>query len=91
MPGREATLLMSRARSPGSQVTLIAQQRPSIALDLVVLLDPVAGILVVLGAAYLVWLRPGADDLGLLRLCDGVQSRPVVPVLRLAQQWPGRC
>ena len=57
LPGREGTLLLAPTPDhPARQVTLIAQRRPlSVAVDLVMLLTQVAGILVVLGAAYLVW------------------------------------
>ncbi len=45
---------------PAREVTLTAEPRPSNRLlDIVVVLDTIAGILVVLGAAWLVWTRPG--------------------------------
>lgn len=61
MPGREATLFIAAAdERPAREVRLIAEPRPANRLlDLVVVLSAIAGILVVLGAAWLVWTRPG--------------------------------
>jgi hypothetical protein len=59
--GREATLVVATAteRATG-EVRLTAKPRPSNRLlDVVVVLDTIAGVLVVLGAAWLVWTRPG--------------------------------
>src|SRR5271169_2633013 len=60
-PGREATFLV--APSPKHalrEVRLTAEPRPTNRLlDLVIVLDTLAGCLVVLGAAWLVWTRPG--------------------------------
>jgi hypothetical protein len=59
--GREATFLV--APSPNhalEELKLIAEPRPTNRLlDLVIVLDTLAGILVVFGAAWLVWTRPG--------------------------------
>ncbi len=61
MPGREATLVVaSAADRPGREVKLTAEPRPTNRLlDVVIVLDTIAGVLVVLGAAWLVWTRPG--------------------------------
>jgi hypothetical protein len=66
MPGREATLLIAATDArPARQVTLVAEQRPTNRLlEVVVILETIAGILVVLGAAWLVWTRPGAMTWG---------------------------
>ena len=67
-----------RARSRSSP-----EPRPrSAASTSMLALTQLAGVLVVLGAAWLVWTPPGPDDLGLFRLCDLFQSRPGLPVLR---------
>ena len=60
-PGREARLLVAPAADRAErEVRLIAEPRPgNRLLDLVIVLDTIAGILVVLGAAWLVWTRPG--------------------------------
>ena len=66
MPGREATLVVTPAEErPGREVKLTAEPRPTNRLlDVVIVLDTIAGILVVLGAAWLVWTRPGAMTWG---------------------------
>ena len=66
MPGREATLFVAGAADrPAREVRLAAEPRPpNRLLDLVVGLGAIAGILVVLGAAWLVWTRPGAMTWG---------------------------
>ena len=61
VPGREATLVVaSAAQRSGGAVKLTAEPRPTNRLlDIVIVLDMIAGVLVVLGAAWLVWTRPG--------------------------------
>jgi hypothetical protein len=60
-PGREATFVVaSGTERSGREVKLTAEPRPmNRLLDVVVVLDTIAGFLVVLGAAWLVWTRPG--------------------------------
>ena len=60
--GREATLIVAPSHRERSvhEVKLTAEPRPmNRLLDVVVVLDTIAGVLVVLGAAWLVWTRPG--------------------------------
>jgi hypothetical protein len=59
--GREATFLIPSAPEQAPrEVKLTAEPRPTNRLlDLVIVLDTIAGCLVVLGAAWLVWTRPG--------------------------------
>ncbi len=59
--GREATFLVaSGPEQAPREVKLAAEPRPmNRLLDVVVVLDTIAGVLVVLGAAWLVWTRPG--------------------------------
>jgi hypothetical protein len=66
MPGREATLFIAAAgERPAREVRFTAEPRPANRLlDLMVALGTIAGILVVLGAAWLVWVRPGAMTWG---------------------------
>jgi uncharacterized membrane protein YsdA (DUF1294 family) len=61
MSGREATLVIAAtAQRSGGEVKLAADPRPTNRLlDIVIVLDTIAGILVVLGAGWLVWTRPG--------------------------------
>jgi hypothetical protein len=60
-PGREATFLIAPSPKHALEdVKLTAEPRPTNRLlDLVIVLDTIAGCLVVLGAAWLVWMRPG--------------------------------
>src|SRR5512132_4632558 len=66
VPGRSITLdLVSSTDRPARQVYLVAVERPTNFLNRAVLiLDQIAGILVVLAAAWLVWTRPGAMSWG---------------------------
>lgn len=61
MPGRDATLVVASAgQRPKGEVKLTAEPRPTNRLlDIVIVLSTIAGVLVVLGAAWLVWTRPG--------------------------------
>ncbi len=90
LPGREGTLLLEPAPDrPARQVTLIAQQRPvSAAIDIVLLLTQAAGILVVLGAAYLVWIRPGAMTWGFFAYAIGFNPGQSYQFYAFLQQWP---
>ncbi len=59
LPGQAATIdLVARDGRPARQVTLIAEQPPSNFLVRIVnLLCQIAGILVILAAAWLVWTQ----------------------------------
>jgi hypothetical protein len=59
--GREATFLVAPSPKHAlEEIKLTAEPRPTNRLlDLVIVLDTIAGILVVLGSAWLVWTRPG--------------------------------
>src|ERR1700727_1179873 len=59
--GREATFLVASAPEQAPrEVKITAEPRPTNRLlDAVIVLDTIAGCLVVLGAAWLVWTRPG--------------------------------
>jgi hypothetical protein len=66
MSGREATLVVAAAPGrPAREVRFAAEPRPANRLlDLVIGLGTIAGVLVILGAAWLVWTRPGAMTWG---------------------------
>ena len=66
MPGRVATLdLVATPEKAARRVTLTAEVRPTNwVLRGVLLLNQLAGILVVLAAAWLVWTRPGGMSWG---------------------------
>jgi hypothetical protein len=90
MQGRHSTLmLVARSENPARQVTLVAQPRPrSRILDLVLALDQVAGILFVLGAAWLVWIRPGAVTWGFFVYAVQFNPGHVGQAYAWLQQWP---
>jgi hypothetical protein len=60
LPGRTATLFLEAANGkPARDVTLVAAQRPSnLFVRFVIALDQIAGLLVVIAGAWLVWTRP---------------------------------
>ena len=90
MPGREATLLVKPSEGgPDREVKVVAEPRPrALSLDAVLLLTQIAGVLVVLGAAYLVWIRPGAMTWGFFAYT--IQFNPGQAFFFYAwlQQWP---
>src|SRR6202167_591758 len=90
MPGREATWLVNASgQQPGREVKLIAEPRPrTLALDTVTLLDQIAGALVVLGAAYLVWIRPGAMTWAFFTYTIQFNPGQSFQFYAWLQQWP---
>ena len=90
MPRREATLLVKAAGDrPDREVKLVAEPRPrTLALDAVTLLDQIAGVLVVLGAAYLVWIRPGAMTWGFFAYTIYFNPGQWFQFYAWLQQWP---
>ena len=90
MPGREATLFVAAAADrPAREVKLAAEPRPANRLlDLVVGLASIAGILVVLGAAWLVWTRPGAMTWGFFVYVIQFNPGEAFQFWAWAQLWP---
>jgi hypothetical protein len=90
MPGREATLLVrSPAGGPDREVRLTAAPRPrTLALDVVLLLSQTAGVLVVLGAAYLAWIRPGPMTWGFFAYVLYFNPGQWFQFNAWLQQWP---
>jgi hypothetical protein len=90
MPGRQGMLLLKGAPdSPPRMLTLVAKPRPpSVAVSLVLLLDQIAGVLVVLGAAYLVWLRPGPMTWGFFTYAMSFNPGQAYHFYAWLQQWP---
>ena len=90
LPGRVATLTLAQSSGgPGRDVVLVARQRPSNwLLDLVTFLDQVAGVLFVLGAAWLVWTRPGAMTWGFFVYAIQFNPGQEFKVYAWLQQWP---
>ncbi len=90
LPGRPATLVLQpRGDEPGREVRLVAKPRPrSVAVDIVLALTQTAGILVVLGAAYLVWIRPGPMTWGFFLYVMYFNPGFTDQAEAWLQQWP---
>ncbi len=90
LPGRQATLIMAaEGDRPEREAKLIAEQRPrSVATDIVLALTQTAGILVVLGAAYLIWIRPGPMTWGFFAYVMYFHPGQQFQLLAWLQQWP---
>jgi hypothetical protein len=90
VPGREATLIIAAtSERPRREVTLVGEPRPTNRLlDLVVALDVIAGILVVLGAAWLVWTRPGGMTWGFFVYVNQFNPGQAFQFYAWLQQWP---
>jgi hypothetical protein len=90
LPGREATLLIAATvERPAREVALVAAPRPTNhLLELVIVLDTLAGILVVLGAAWLVWTRPGAMTWGFFVYVIQFNPGEAFQFYAWLQQWP---
>ena len=90
MPGRSATLDI--AATPGRaarQVALVAEQRPvDWVVRAVLILDQIAGILVVLAAGWLVWTRPGGMSWGFFLYVMWFNPGQSFVYYALLQQWP---
>jgi hypothetical protein len=90
MPGRSAMLdIVATPDRPARQVALVAAERP---VDWVVrgvlILDQIAGILVVLAAAWLVWTRPGGMSWGFFLYVMWFNPGQSFVYYALLQQWP---
>jgi uncharacterized small protein (DUF1192 family) len=90
LPGQAATIdLVARDGRPARQVTLIAEQSPSNFLVRIVnLLCQIAGILVILAAAWLVWSRPGAMSWGFFLYVNWFNPGQVYAFEAILAQWP---
>ena len=90
VPGRSITLdLVPTTDRPARQVYLLAVERPTNFLNRAVLiLDQVAGILVVLAAAWLVWTRPGAMSWGFFLYVMWFNPGQSFQFYALLQHWP---
>ncbi len=90
MPGREATLFVAAAADrPAREVRLAAEPRPANhLLDLMIGLGTIAGILVILGAAWLVWTRPGAMTWGFFVYVIQFNPGEAFQFWAWAQLWP---
>jgi hypothetical protein len=90
LPGQTATLYLATKRErPGRQVTLIAEPPPSnFVVRAVLLLDQIAGIMVILAAAWLVWTRPSAMSWGFFLYVNWFNPGQAYAFYAILQQWP---
>ena len=90
VPGRSTTIdLASTPDRPVRQVYLVAEERPTNFLKLAVLiLNQIAGILVVLAAAWLVWTRPGGMSWGFFLYVMWFNPGQSFQFYALLQRWP---
>jgi hypothetical protein len=90
LPGRVGTLhIAAGAGRAARDITLVAEQRPqSNPHRLVLLLDQLAGVLVVLGGAWLVWLRPGGMTWGFFAYVIEFNPGQASQFYAWLQQWP---
>ena len=90
LPGGEATFeLKSTSEHPARQITLQAAPVPSNPFErFIVLMDQIAGILVVVAAAWLVWTRPGAMSWGFFLYVIWFNPGQVYAFYALLQQRP---
>jgi hypothetical protein len=90
VPGREATLILTATADRGPrEVTFAAEPRPDNRLfEVIVGLDTIAGILVVLGAAWLVWTRPGAMTWGFFAYVIQFNPGQAFQFWAWLQLWP---
>ena len=90
LPGRPVTLdLLATADRPARQVTLVAEPEPSNPFErFVVALDQIAGIMVVVAAAWLVWTRPGPMSWGFFLYVMWFNPGQIYAFYALLLQWP---
>jgi hypothetical protein len=90
LPGRVATFhLATTPDRPARQITLVSQPVPANPFErFVLLMDQLAGILVVVAAAWLVWTRPGAMSWGFFLYVNWFNPGQIQAFYALLQQWP---
>ena len=90
LPGREVTVaLLADGERPARTVTLTAEPRPSNwLLRTILLLQQAAGVAVVLGAAWLVWIRPGPMTWGFFAYVIFFNPGQAFVFYAWLQQWP---
>ena len=90
LPGRQAVVpLAARHGQPARDVTLVAAQRSSnFVVRAVLLLDQIAGIAVVIAAAWLVWTRPSAMSWGFFLYVNWFNPGQAYAFYAILQQWP---
>ena len=90
LPGRRATIDLSATDDqPARQVILAAEPRPSnFLIRAIIMLGQIAGILVIVAAAWLVWTRPTAMSWGFFLYVNWFNPGQVFAFYAILQQWP---
>ncbi len=90
LPGRPITLqLLPQEGRPGRTVTLAAKPEPANPFERFVLgIDQIAGMLVVVAAAWLVWTRPGPMSWGFFLYVIWFNPGQYAAFYALLQLWP---
>ena len=90
LKGQQATFnLKATGDRPARQITLIAAQVPANPFErFIVLMDQIAGILVVVAAAWLVWTRPGRMSWGFFLYVMWFNPGQYYAFYALLAQWP---
>jgi hypothetical protein len=90
LQGREASFdLKATQDRPARQITLVAAQVPANPFErFIVLIDQIAGILVVVAAAWLVWTRPGRMSWGFFLYVMWFNPGQYYAFYALLEQWP---
>jgi hypothetical protein len=90
LPGYSVTLdILAGPEQLPRRVTLLAEPEPSNPFErFVVALDQIAGILVVLAAAWLVWTRPGPMSWGFFLYVMWFNPGQIYTFYAILQRWP---
>jgi hypothetical protein len=90
LSGGSATIELKAGNGqPQRQIALIAEPPPENAFErLVLALDDLAGIVVVVAAAWLVWTRPGAMSWGFFLYVMWFNPGQIFGFYAILQQWP---
>ncbi|MGD0532474.1 MAG: hypothetical protein ABSA62_09410, partial [Methyloceanibacter sp.] len=90
LPGHSATInLASTPDRRAREVKLVAEERPTnLLVRAILILNQIAGIAVLLAAAWLVWTRPGAMSWGFFLYVLWFNPGQSFQFYALLQQWP---
>jgi hypothetical protein len=89
VPGRSITLDLAFKPDRPTHVSLVAKERPTNFLTrAIIFLDQIAGIFVVLAAAWLVWTRPGPLSWGFFLYVMWFNPGQSFQFYALLQEWP---
>jgi hypothetical protein len=81
--------LAARHGHPAREVTLLAEQRPAnVIVKAVLLMAQIAGMVVIIAAAWLVWTRPSAMSWGFFLYVNWFNPGQAYAYYAILQQWP---